>query len=131
MFGTVLILVITLMHVYVFWRITSIPFLTRHIQKKYIVGINILLWAIFVAGLFGHGGTGDLTRILEFIGMYWMATLFLICASLLAMDCATGFGFFLPRFAPSLRGMAMAGGVILRITLKTREQIGIVLFSPQ
>jgi predicted MPP superfamily phosphohydrolase len=114
MFGTVLISVITLMHVYVFWRSTSVPFLNRFLQRKYIAGTGILLWALFVAGrVYGHGGSSELAGILEFAGMNWMAALFLIFVSLFAADCVTGFGLILPRLAPSFRGLALAAGVLL------------------
>jgi len=119
MFGTVLISVITVVHVYVFWRTTSVPFLKSFFQKKYIIGTGILLWALFFVGrVYGHSGTGDLARILELVGMNWMAALFLIFVSFLAVDCATGFGFLLPRLAPSFRGLALvAGGVLSAIAL--------------
>lgn len=116
MFGTVLISVITLMHVYVFWRATSVPALNRFLQKKYIAGSGILLWALFFAGrVYGHGGSSELAGILEFAGMNWMAALFLIFVSLFAADCITGFGLILPRLAPSFRGLALAAGVLLSV----------------
>jgi predicted MPP superfamily phosphohydrolase len=114
MFGTVLLSVITIIHVYVFWRATSVPFLNSFFPKKYIIGFGILMWAIFFAGrIYGHSGTGEFARILEFAGMNWMASLFLVFVSLLAVDCVTGFGFILPRLAPSFRGLALAAGVLL------------------
>jgi predicted MPP superfamily phosphohydrolase len=114
MFGTVLIATITLLHVYVFWRAAGVKFLQRFLPRKHMVGLGILLWALFFAGrVYGHSGTTDLARILEFVGMNWMAALFLIFVSLLAVDCVTGFGFLLPRFAPQLRGAALGAGVML------------------
>lgn len=47
--------------------------------------------------------------------MNWMAALFLIFVSLLTVDCITGFGFFLPRSAPKLRGGALIVGGILTV----------------
>ena len=119
MFGTVLLTTITLMHVYVFWRTTSVPLIKRFFPKKYIVGTGILLWALFFVGrIYGHNGISDLARILEFIGMNWMAALFLVFVSLLAMDLVTGFGFFFPRLTPSFRGLALgAGGILSAIAL--------------
>jgi predicted MPP superfamily phosphohydrolase len=114
MFGTILIFTITLMHIYVFWRAASVPFLKDFFPRKYMVGIGILLWALFFVGrVYGHSGTGVLSRMLELVGMNWMAALFLIFVSLLAVDCGTGFGFLLPWFAHSLRGVALVAGVIL------------------
>jgi predicted MPP superfamily phosphohydrolase len=116
MFGTVLISVVTLMHVYVFWRVASLPFLKNYFPKKYIAAAGTLLWALFLAGrIYGHGNTGKLAWILEFVGMNWMAGLFLIFISLFALDCVTGFGFILPRLAHSFRGAALAAGVMLSI----------------
>jgi len=34
MFGTIIISIVTLMHVYVFWRAVSVPFIISHIPKK-------------------------------------------------------------------------------------------------
>jgi len=114
MFGTVLISVITLMHVYVFWRATSVPFLNSFLQRKYIAGTGLLLWVLFFVGrVYGHGSSSDLAGILEFAGMNWMAVLFLIAVSLFASDCVTGFGFILPRLAPLFRGAALAAGLLL------------------
>jgi predicted MPP superfamily phosphohydrolase len=116
MFGTVLISVVTLMHVYVFRRVASVPFLKRQFPKKYIAAAGMLLWALFIAGrVYGHTNSSELARILEFAGMNWMAGLFLVSVSLFAADCVTGFGYILPRLAPALRGMALAGGVMLSV----------------
>jgi len=116
MFGTILISIITLMHVYVFWRITSIPLVERLISKKILIGIGLLLWVFFFLGrVYGHHRTGFAAKTLEFIGMNWMAVLFLIFVALLAVDIATGFGFLLPRLSPALRGWALIAGALLSV----------------
>jgi predicted MPP superfamily phosphohydrolase len=116
MFGTILTSVITLMHIYVFWRAASVPFLKSHAPQKILFGVGIILWLGFYLGrVFGHGGTGTLAMILELIGMNWMAMLFLIFVCLLTMDFITGFGFLLPRLAPSLRGLAIVTGIMLSV----------------
>ena len=119
MFGTILISICTLMHVYVFWRAASVPFLTQHIPLKFLIGAGVILWAIFLFGrMVGHGGTGALAGTLELLGMTWMAMLFLTFISLLAADLVTLFGFLMPRLAPSLRGWALvAGGALSLIAL--------------
>ena len=114
MFGTVLTVAVTLMHVYVFWRASSVPLLKRHVSRKLLIVVGVALWAVFYSGrVLGHGGTGTLAMTLEFLGMNWMAVLFLASVSLLAIDIVTGFGFLLPRLAPSLRGLALAAGGLL------------------
>ena len=96
MFGVILISAITLMHIYVFWRAASVPFVQRKVRRSLLIGTGVVLWAgFFFARAYGHGHTGVLNRILELIGMDWMGVLFLCFVSLLAMDLVTGFGFLL------------------------------------
>jgi hypothetical protein len=55
---------------------------------------------------------------LEFAGMTWMAMLFLLSMCLLAVEVATGFGFFMIRLVPALRAAALvAGGVLSALAL--------------
>jgi len=118
-FGTVLISICTLLHIYVFWRTASVPFVERHVPRKVLIGAGLALWVIFFLGrVVGHDGTGLLAGTLEFLGMNWMAVLFLTFISLLAMDFVTLFGFLIPRLAPSLRGWALiVGGTLSVIAL--------------
>ena len=114
MFGTILISICTFMHVYVFWRAASVPFVDQHISKKVLIGAAVILWAIFYLGrIVGHGGTGILAVALEFMGMTWMAVLFLTFVLLVTIDLFTLFGFLMPKVSPSLRGWALLAGVTL------------------
>ena len=119
MFGIILLSVVTLMHVYVFWRADSVPFLKRTISRKLLIGAGIGLWSVlFLSRYFGHGGTGPLSMAIELLGMNWMAVVFLLTVSLLAVDLITIGGFLLPRLAPSLRGFALfTGGVLSVVSL--------------
>lgn len=104
------------MQIYVFCRAASVPFVDRHVPRKILIGTGVILWAIFFFGLvIGHGGTGVLAGTLEFLGMNWMAVLFLTFIPLLAIDLATLFGFLMPRLSPSLRGWALLVGVVLSV----------------
>jgi len=104
------------MHIYVFWRVASVPFVDRHVSRKILIGAGVILWAIFFFGrVIGHGGTGVLAVTLEFLVMNWMAVLFLTFIPLLAIDLATLFGFLMPRLSPSLRGWAFLVGVVLSL----------------
>jgi len=115
-FGTILISVITLMHIYVFWRSASVPLIARFMPQKILIGIGLLLWVVFFLGrIYGHNRTGAAAATLEFIGMNWMAALFLVFIALLAVDIVTGFGFLLPRMSPSLRGWALMAGALLSV----------------
>ena len=107
------------MHVYVFWRASSVPFLRRHVSRNVLVGAGVFFWSVFALGrFFGHSGTGVFARSLELFGMDWMAVMFLTTVALLAVDLVTVFGLLLPRLAPSLRGLALvAGGVLSMVAL--------------
>jgi uncharacterized protein len=116
MFGGILILICTLMHVYVLWRITAVPFIKRHLQLRYLILIIIILWAAFFSGLFlWHNHNGSLASVSESIAMTWMAMLFLIFTSIFIADVFTGFGFFIPGYGASIRGWALAAGVLLSL----------------
>ncbi|MGD9133239.1 MAG: metallophosphoesterase [Desulfobacterales bacterium] len=117
MFGSILISICTLMHVYVFWRLASVPLVSRYVSLHLLIGAGVLLWAIFFIGrVFGHSGSGALAATTEFFGMLWMGTLLLLFIPLLAADFLTLFGLLLPRFAPSIRGWALVAGAVLSIT---------------
>lgn len=114
MFSLVLIAAVTLMHVYVFWRAASVPFVRRRISRNQLIGVGLAVWAGFVLGrAIGREDTGGAGATLELLSMAWMAMLFLTSVALLAVELATGFGFFLQRFAPRLRGAALVAGAVL------------------
>ena len=114
MFGTILISICTLMHAYVSWRSYSIPFVKQHVPLKIFILLSLFLWMVFLLGrVYGHRETGALAWVLEFLGMNWMAFLFLIFLPLLFMDLITLFGLIMPRLSPSLRGLALIAGLSL------------------
>ena len=116
MFGTILISIITVLHIYVFWRAASVPWLKSRVSAKVIIGTGAVLWASFFLGrTIEHHSTGPLAAAVELAGMNWMGSLFLIFITLLAMDCLTAFGFILRRLAPTLRGWALVAGAVLSI----------------
>ena len=118
MFGTILISVCTLMHIYVFWRIASVPFVNRHVPLNLLIVTGVLFWALFFIGRLFHHSGGALAATIELFGMLWMGALFLLFIPLLTIDIITVFGFLVPRLAPSLRGWALfVGGVLSVIAL--------------
>jgi predicted MPP superfamily phosphohydrolase len=116
MFGTVLISITTFMHIYVFWRVFSVPFIKQHMSKKILISLGILLWTIFYLGrIVGHNGTGVLAMTLEFVGMNWMGVLFLIFIPLVIIDLVTVWGLFMPKISSTLREWALIVGVLLAV----------------
>ena len=79
MFGSIVMVVVTVMHIYVFWRATSVPLVRQDIQRKYLIVLGLALWALFILGrVVGSEETGTFAGTLELWGMGWMATLFLM-----------------------------------------------------
>ena len=114
MFGLLLLIVVTVIQIYVFWRISSVPFIKAHLSRASLILIGVIIWAFFSLGrVVGHEGAGMLALGLELVGMTWLGILCLIFACVLVTDLLTGFGFLLPRIAPRLRGAALLAGILL------------------
>lgn len=116
MFGTVLISIGTILHIYVFWRVSAVPFVKRLLRPYTLIFIGLLLWVLFFsARYFGHSREGFFWAALELLGMNWMAVLFLIFILLLAADLLTCFGFLFSGRAPAVRGWALLAGIGLSL----------------
>ena len=114
-FVTVLTVWISL-HVYVVWRLGSIPSVAAHVPRKALIAAAILLGSSYIAARVAeHFGAGIVARLLEFVGASWMGVLFLVFASFLLADVVTGFGYLLPRAAGEIRGWALALAGLLSI----------------
>lgn len=116
MFGTVLITIVTLMHLYVFRGAAAVPWISRQVPRAALWGAALILWLLFFLGrVVGHGGSGRTSAVLEFLGMNWMAAVFLAFSTLLAVDLTTLFGRLLRPQAPMLRGWALGAGLVLAL----------------
>jgi predicted MPP superfamily phosphohydrolase len=115
-FGVILILVVTLLQGYVFWRAASVPFIRGCISRKGLISIGVALWAVFLLGrVVESENTGVLTVALESLGLTWLAILFLTTVALLAVEVVTGFGYLLRSIVPTLRGLALVAGGLLSV----------------
>ena len=90
----------TLAHVYLFWRIASVPIFAARARRIALAALLAILWASFLVE--------RSVRFLEVGGVNWLAVLFFTLCCLLAADVVTGFGFLLKRSAPTIRGWALA-----------------------
>jgi len=114
-FVTVLTVWIAL-HVYVVWRLGTIPAVAAHVPRKALIAAAVVLGSSYIAARVAeHFGAGLVARLLEFVGASWMGVLFLVFASLLLADVVTGFGYLLPRAAGEIRGWALALAGLLSI----------------
>lgn len=95
----------TLAHLYLFWRIASVPIFEGRARRIALAAVLALLWASFLLE--------RSVRPLEVIGVNWLAVLFLTLCCLLAADLVTGFGLLLKRLAPTIRGCALVAAAAL------------------
>jgi predicted MPP superfamily phosphohydrolase len=113
-FMTIFFSVWTGLHVYVFWRASSIPAITRHVSRKVLITTAAVLWtSIMLSRFFDNLGAEAIARLVELLGMTWLGILFLIFICLFAVDLVSGFGLLFRRALPSLRGGAFLTGMVL------------------
>lgn len=116
MFLTIFLSVWTGLHLYVFWRAATIPFVRNLLPLKLLIPVAVVLYATFLVPWFvDRAGTHTITRILELIGVHWLGIIFLLFACLLVIDVITVFGFAFGAHAPALRGLALAAGAMLSL----------------
>ncbi len=116
MFGTILTIVVTALHLYVFWRAGSISPLRRRLPKRFLPLAGFLLWGMFLVGrTYGHDNPGLFAGGLEQLTMNWMAALFLCAVCFLAVDLATGFGWLWSRHVSTLRALALTAGLVFTV----------------
>ena len=114
MFGTILTAGFTLMLVYVLWRAGSVPFFNRYFSINWIVGLGTIVWLVFFFGrFFGHQKTGALAGAIEVAGMTLLGVVFLIATAVFIVDLCTFFGLLLPKWRPTLFGLALAAGAAM------------------
>jgi len=105
----------TLMHGYVFWRISGIPFFAASAARRGLMIAAAALWFSYPLARILSSRAGRLGFPLEAAGSVWIGVLFLLFVCLLAADVATGFGFLFREQTPRIRTVAMAGAGLLSL----------------
>jgi predicted MPP superfamily phosphohydrolase len=104
------------MYIYVFLRVSSVPWVIKRFPLKARSVLFLSLWAVFLLGrMYGHGRTGALAAALEFVGMNLMGALLLVTAGLVFVDAVTVFGLLIRKSAPRLRAAAVIVGLALSV----------------
>ncbi|MEW5701103.1 MAG: metallophosphoesterase [Candidatus Zixiibacteriota bacterium] len=115
-FLVIVLSVWTLLHLYLIWRIGTIPVVVRHLPRWTLIAIIVLLWLSYpLARYLSHAGVDSVARTLEHIGADWIGVIFLLFVVLLVTDVITGFGLWLSRAAPTMRGWGLLAGCLLAV----------------
>jgi hypothetical protein len=118
-FAVFLLIVLSLwagMHLYVFWRAASVPWVSAHCSRRGLMMLAVALWTSYpLARFFDAWHWTVVARPLEFVGATWMGVLFLLGSALLVVDVSTLGGLCLSRWAPVARGWAMALAGLLSV----------------
>ncbi len=101
-----------LMHVYVFWRVSSVPLIQKTNHRLLLAAIAALLGCSYVLSR-SLSSVPSLARPLEIAGANWIGVLFLAFVCLLVADILTLFGYAFPRIAPNIRAVALLISVVL------------------
>ncbi|MDH5711886.1 MAG: metallophosphoesterase, partial [Gammaproteobacteria bacterium] len=114
MFIVVLIFVVMLMHIYLFWRIASLPWFMSPRRRRQLWIAALLVWLLFILGSFlGHGHQGLFASIMERLAMDWLGVLFIAMTVLLTIDLLTGFGLWLLPYLVQLRAAGLLVAVLM------------------
>jgi predicted MPP superfamily phosphohydrolase len=91
------------MHLYVFWRLGSLPWLAR-VPRRAVFYTGLALWAGYpLARILVARHWDGVAVPLEFFAANWIGVLFLLLALLAIADIVTLGGVLLPRWTPALR----------------------------
>ena len=114
MFMTIFFSAWTGLHLYVFWRLASIPFVAGHVSRLWLFALAVVLWAgLPLRRFLDSRGYESLAQPIEIFVMNWLGTLFLIFCALLVIDVVTVFGFAFQRYVPMLRSVGLLAGIVL------------------
>jgi predicted MPP superfamily phosphohydrolase len=113
-FITVVLTVWGLMHVYVFWRLSSIPWVAAHCPLTVLALSALALWLSYPLARFLNAWNFEAVGVpLEFAAAVWMGVLFLMLASLLVVDVVTAGGWLFSQVAVQLRsGAVLVAGLL-------------------
>ncbi len=119
MFFAIVLSIWAAMNAYVFWRISTVPWVTRHLSRGSLIAVAVVLWAAFpLSHMVEFSHSRVVTQIMESLGTYWLGTVFLLLISFLAADVITGFGFFFPKSVPIVRTCALiTAGILAAIAI--------------
>ena len=122
-FLTVVLSVWAAMHLYVFWRLSSVPWLAAHVSRRQLLLAAVALWASYpLARVLQAQGWATVGQPLEWVSANWIGVLFLLLSVLLVNEVLTLGGWLLPAGTPKLRGWAAVLGLLLAVVALVQGQ---------
>ncbi|HYM60447.1 MAG TPA: metallophosphoesterase, partial [Thermoanaerobaculia bacterium] len=116
MFFLLALAIWTVMHVYVLWRVRSVPFVRRLLPRWMMIAAGVLLASSYIAArLLEAIGMPRIGTALEWIGAEWMGALVIALGCFFVADIVTGFGFVLRSRTEAFRTIALVASVLLTI----------------
>ena len=104
------------LHLYVFWRLSSVPWIAAHVSPVALVIIGVAFWSSYVvARILDQKGLQALIWPIEYFAANWIGLLFLMFWALLAVDLITLGGWLFHEQAPAIRGWAVVIAVLLSV----------------
>jgi len=105
-----------LMHLYVFWRAASVPWVAAHTSPRGLLCLALALAASYPLGRLLHGWALAVAATpLEYVGATWLGVLFLMLSALVVVELITLGGWVLSAQAPALRGWAIVAAGLLSL----------------
>ena len=100
----------TAMHLYVFWRLSSIPWVSSHFSITTLVIVAVVLGSSYIiARVLDSRGLQTFSWPLEYVAANWIGLLFMLFATLLAVDVVTLGGRIWSNNAGMIRGWTVLG----------------------
>lgn len=116
MFFAIFITIWVIVNVYVFWRASSVPAISRSLPRWAYLALAVFLASSYIlARILYRVAPAFLVSPLELLGANWMGVVFLAFCALLAVDVVTGFGFLFRDKVPALRTAALVVAAALSL----------------
>lgn len=105
-----------LMHVYVFWRLASIPWVAGHVSHVVLAIVGFVLWSSYVlARVLDSRGLQAVSWPLEYLAANWIGVLFLLFCAALVVDVLTLGGWLWTRKVSMFRSLGVAIALFLAL----------------
>jgi predicted MPP superfamily phosphohydrolase len=113
-FLTTVLLIWAAMHSYVFWRLSSLPWISKTVPSWAVTLTGLILWLSYpVARMIESRAPDALALPIEYLAANWMGVLFLLLCGLLTADILTLGGWLWPSKAPLVRSFAAGAALVL------------------